>query len=727
MKDNHLAILLFLVLFLLSHLTGFSQRSTIWYNKDHSPWSSAMSGGFLAPQFSTFDLNQNGTKELISFDRFSGIIQVWAANEEEASYDLMKDLPIEWPILNSWMLVRDFNQDKIPDIFTQGMHGIAVYKGYKEGNTTKFKKMGGESFIDDSLIFRNKSGSTTNIYHGSSDIPIIEDINGDGDLDIMTFELSGSYLYYYENKWDKTGKELDFELKHKCWGYFAENLYSDEINLSKNKLACPLPFSVRHSGATSCLIDVNHDSIPDLLLGDRGTKALKILINQGTADTGFISQIKTVFPDRESPAILHYFPAAYKLDINQDNIPDVVIAVNDYPLTDYEGIWAYTGTGDATQPFKLQSDHWLSDQYIDLGQYSTPYFISVNGDGYNDLLVSYQVTENANKPQSRIAYFKALSDHEFQLQTLDFGNLSKELTNGYRPYLTAGDVDGDGDLDLLIAMSNGKCYLVRNGSGDPTKFVVEKVEKDWAGLEFYSGATPELFDIDGDGDLDILVGSDNGTINAFINTGDRSKAIFDTNPDNPPNIKRFGQVRTVGENSFLGRSTPRVIQYGSDTLLMSGSYEGNLYAYHINTRDLSSKFPIAEIENWPKWGGGNNRLTIDQNEKGISRLIIGNIAGGLTENTITLIPTSKREDVFNRDISLFPNPVLAGEKLHIELDQPDQVFTLNVFFVNGKLLRSMEYRGNHHQVSTSDWSPGTYFLQIILPDNRSTVQKVIVQ
>lgn len=727
MNDRYSSIILWIAFYFWNLAMTISQTPATWYNTDHTIWPSAMSGGFLAPQFSNFDLNQNGKDELISFDRFSGIIQVWSAVENGPSYEIRNDLPIEWPVLNSWMLVRDFNLDKIPDIFTQGMHGIAVYKGFKEGDTIRFKKMGGDSFIDDSLIFRTKSGGTVNIYHGSSDIPIIEDVDGDGDLDIMTAEISGSYLYYYENKWDKTGNELDFELKHNCWGYFAENLYSDEINLSKNKLACPPPFSVRHAGTTSCLIDFNYDSIPDLLMGDTGTKSLKILINQGTSDTGFISQVKPVFPDHESPAILHYFPAAYKLDINQDSIPDVVIAVNDYPLTDQEGIWAYTGTGDPVKPFKLHSDHWLSDQYIDLGQYSTPYFLSVNGNQYIDLLVSYQVTENANKPQSRIAYFEALNENEFQLRTLDFGNLSKELTHGYRPYLTAGDVDGDGDLDLLIGMSNGKCYLIRNRSGDPTKFEVENIEEDWMGLNFTSGAAPELFDIDGDGDLDILVGSDNGTINVYINTGDRNKAAFDSNLDHYPNIKKLGQVRTVGENSFLGRSTPRIMQYGSDTILMSGSYEGNLYAYHVNSKQLSSPFPLAEIEKWPKWGGGNSRLTVGQNGKEFSRILIGNIAGGLTESSISLVPTASQNDVLNREVALFPNPLAAGEKLHIKLHGAQHATVLNIYLTSGKLFHSAKLTGDSYQIPTNDWLPGVYFIQIVLPDNKSIVRKIVVQ
>ncbi len=341
MNKNVFSISFFIGFFFLSQSTILAQESTIWYNKGHISWRSAMSGGFLAPQFSAFDMNQDGKEEIITFDRFSGIIQVWSPTEDKLTYELQTDFPVEWPEIRSWMLIRDFNQDQVPDIFTQGAHDIAVYKGHIDGEIIRFEKVTGSSFIDDSLIFQHESGGTTNIYHRSSDIPIIEDVDGDGDMDILTFELSGSYLYYYENRWDKTGKELDFILRHKCWGYFAENQYSDEINLSNNQLACPLPFSVRHAGSASCLIDINHDSLPDLLLGDIGTNSLKVLINEGSSDKGIIKKVNPVFPNRDSPAILHYFPVAYKIDVDQDSINDVIVAVNDYPLTDQEGLWLY--------------------------------------------------------------------------------------------------------------------------------------------------------------------------------------------------------------------------------------------------------------------------------------------------------------------------------------------------------------------------------------------------
>src|SRR5690625_5535823 len=89
------------------------------------------------------------------------------------------------------MLIRDFNQDGVPDILTQGLHGIAVYEGYRVGEGIRFRPLTGDSFIDDSLVYTTRANRKTNIYHGPDDIPVIADVDGDGDLDIMTFDPQG--------------------------------------------------------------------------------------------------------------------------------------------------------------------------------------------------------------------------------------------------------------------------------------------------------------------------------------------------------------------------------------------------------------------------------------------------------------------------------------------------------------------------------------------------------
>src|SRR5690606_24699812 len=120
-KIRRLSMLVLILKFLLP---AMGQEPTIWLNEAGAPLHSAMAGGFLAPQFSSFNLNQDGIAEIISFDRYSGIIQVWETLDHGSTYQLSADQQIDWPIARSWMMVRDFDRDGIPDVFTQGLHGI---------------------------------------------------------------------------------------------------------------------------------------------------------------------------------------------------------------------------------------------------------------------------------------------------------------------------------------------------------------------------------------------------------------------------------------------------------------------------------------------------------------------------------------------------------------------------------------------------------------------------
>ncbi len=88
----------------------------------------------------------------------------------------------------------------------------------------------------------------------------------------------------------------------------------------------------------------------------------------------------------------------------------------------------------------------------------------------------------------------------------------------------AVDWDGDGDVDLLVGARHGEVFLLRNnGTRKKAKFArPERLEAGGAPLKTPHGdAGPHAADWDGDGDVDLLVGDDRGSVILFKNVGTR--------------------------------------------------------------------------------------------------------------------------------------------------------------------------------------------------------------
>jgi len=87
------------------------------------------------------------------------------------------------------------------------------------------------------------------------------------------------------------------------------------------------------------------------------------------------------------------------------------------------------------------------------------------------------------------------------------------------------DIDADGDLDLISGGYTG-LQLYRN-TGNVLNAEFSKVTDFFLGLALGSNPIPDLGDIDNDGDLDLLVGfSESGLIKLYTNSGSDSSAIF---------------------------------------------------------------------------------------------------------------------------------------------------------------------------------------------------------
>jgi hypothetical protein len=95
------------------------------------------------------------------------------------------------------------------------------------------------------------------------------------------------------------------------------------------------------------------------------------------------------------------------------------------------------------------------------------------------------------------------------------------------------DIDGDGDLDAFVGENFGPIFFFRN-TGTVSAPAFAAASKNPFGLtDVGDSAVPNFIDIDGDGDLDALIGSQIGDTILFRNTGTASAPAFDTSSINP--------------------------------------------------------------------------------------------------------------------------------------------------------------------------------------------------
>ena len=161
----------------------------------------------------------------------------------------------------------------------------------------------------------------------------------------------------------------------------------------------------------------------------------------------------------------------------------------------------------------------------------------------------------------------------FEFVTSKYGNLDI----GRRAFPAFIDIDGDGFLDLIAGNNAGELRYYRSDhSSGSVQWILES--NYFLGYQGGKNAAPVLSDLDGDDDLDLLVGNQTGSIQYWENKGISEIADFVYNP-------------TVFIGVTSGRnSVPAVIDLNSDGKkdLLIGKFNGQLYKYI--RKDIGKEF-----------------------------------------------------------------------------------------------------------------------------------------
>ncbi|RMG79631.1 MAG: T9SS C-terminal target domain-containing protein [Bacteroidetes bacterium] len=704
-------------------------------------------GGINTPQLSAPDLNADGVPDLYIFDRVGNVHLTFInmGTPDQTDYVFAPEYARRLPVCVNWVAMRDYNHDGAADLFThagnEGVSGVRVFKGHFEGDTLAFERIEfAQNFPFNVLTFPTSSGNLTQIYVSNIDYPDLNDIDQDGDLDILSFNSVGGHVLFYQNLSQEKGFGADtliFDLEDDCWGRFFEADMSEAITLGNDPDHCPPNFSGgnasdRHQGSTLLTFDEDGDGDREVIIGDVANEYLFRLVNGGTPQAAFMVEQDNAYPAYDEPVFIPFFPAAFYIDLNNDGRRDFVAAPNDRSATpDYDNVWFYKNmTSDDAPVFELQTTRLFTQNMLDFGSNAYPAFADVNADGLTDLVVgSFTVFQLDGSFEPFLFLYENTgtpTNPRFELTDnnwLNFNNLSNDIVSGsWRFAPTFGDLDNDGDLDLLVGERDGRLIFSENiaGAGVPMNFAPPQVG--WMGIDVGQNAAPQIKDLNRDGLPDLVVGEFRGRMTFFPNIGTPNAPLFHANPLESPNVSQWGGIKKVTA-AQVGNLTPFLLDYGDDFKLIFGWENGRIHLYEDIQNNLDGNFLLLNDNFGKLWEGVQTAPALaDLNGDGRLEMAIGNRRGGLAFYQTdlpaeTIVATTDKKATPTLD--LFPNPAFGQISIVTRNITVNQT-TLHIANMTGQTVLRTALSETETTLDISALPSGVYFIQIESKNGRTS-------
>ena len=701
---------------MLASLFSFSQMvlnrdTSLTFLENGQEFSSPLSGGINAGQFSNIDLNLDGVMDIVVFDKSGNKLSPFINDNGDFIY--APKYRTNFPNLHDWVLLVDYNCDGKNDIFTYSSGGMAVYLNT---STTEL-----EFTLITPLVLSDYGSNNLNIYISPVDIPAIADIDYDGDLDVLTFSILGGFVEYHKNMSMELYGNCDslvYEFSESCWGLFYEGLNSYILNCPS--CICPqitntTPTNAKqkHAGSTLLAIDVDNDNDKDLVLGDISYNNLNLLINGGDNQNAIMTAVDSVFPQNYSNTLaaeMHVYPASYYIDVTNDGVKDLIVTTNSENNSEnFESCWLYENTGQDTSPdFNFIQKDFLQENMIELGTSAFPTFYDYNTDGLLDLVIgNYGYHNPNNDPASSLALFENIGNDsipKYNLINRDWLGLSTTNLNTTLniPALnlspTFSDLDGDGNKDLIVGDADGKVHFFTNNGGN-----FQITNPNYQNIDVGQFAQPQIIDVNRDGLNDLIIGEQDGTINYLPNSGTTTNAIFDTI------ITNWGGVDVDQSYISTGFSNPTLYDSSGVYQLFVGSFSGNIYQFTNIDNNLNGQFTTINSTSSNIWDGGKSAVALaDINNDNNPDMIVGNLSGGisffssdtlLTDTTITNFSNQTK----NIDFTIYPNP--AETNFTIKSSETGTVTIKNLL---GNTIYNKKKTEDVLKINISQFSKGIY-------------------
>ena len=292
-------------------------------------------------------------------------------------------------------------------------------------------------------------------------------------------------------------------------------------------------------------IDIDDDGDYDMFLGDEDGK-IHYYRNDGTPEVYDFTFVTDEYADVNVANIA----SPTFTDIDGDGDYDLFVGERSWGQDDRRGdinFYENTGTPDSAV-FELVTQNFLS---VDIGKYNTTVFADIDNDGLQDMFIG--------DTDGNINYFSNTGSENnpyyiFVTETFE------GIAANYQSRPCFGDLDNDGDLDILAgraSFNTGSIHLYRNGGSAeiPEYDLITSnfldIDNEWP--------SPQLVDINNDGDLDLFVGHWDNQVLYFENIGTPGTFLFELADSNYLNTEWmtdfspicFGDIDNDGDYDIL--------------------------------------------------------------------------------------------------------------------------------------------------------------------------------
>ena len=549
-------------------------------------------GGFNLPRPHLVDIDGDGDLDLFVQEYSNQVMffeQVGIATEPRYLWrtDSYKDLEV-----GEWYHFADVDADADFDLLGEQRFSLIRFWRNNGGFDEPEFELVTETLLD-------TAGEV--VFSDRQNIPKVGDIDCDGRLDLMLGRLEGTITRYEADGVDDTGAP---KFRH-----VTDNF--QDIEIIGQVFGNNLPSL--HGANTMALEDIDGDRDLDLFWGDFFEPGLLYIENTGSCTTPSLRSEPEPFPLND-PILTSGYNAPAFGDIDGDVDKDLLVGVlggaYNSNSTTIDNFLHLEQT--APNSFEVKTRRYIYN--IDLGSETFPSFADLDGDGDQDMLVGNKIQpdDNLTGKLFRFENIGTPTEPKFILR-----GIVPEFTGDYHFAPAFGDLDNDGDLDILMGTWRDELMLVIN-EGQVTEPNWTIVDSAIVKLTRGRNATPTLGDIDDDGDLDLFIGESSGDINFYRNDGGSDGPEFILVDD------KYGGI-DAGR-----RSVPTLVDIDTDgdLDLVVGSEAEGLKLYRNNGTLREANFVLDETFDVPVHPFSAPIFT-DVDGDGDADLFVGGIGGGL--------------------------------------------------------------------------------------------------